>query len=541
MGNIRYYNKLVVITLFAILLAACGSGNSITDNGYELQSGVDFTNEYDSPEELGVGDIMYVNFGSSTRTTLDFSQVDSDAKFILVVGSANEGGTGTNLQLTGDISAIVEKDLSLMYVEENLDYTADEILSAWLRSAEYELAANEPVPDSYYIQTKAMDIKAVAVGDVEEFRVLSSLSSTTIYTTISASARCVGSNVIVYVDTQTSSNDLDDGDISYLCGIYDGIARDEQNLLGDISDVNGDGKVAVLMSPQINRLGSLGGGIITGYFWAGDLYERTSSNPTSNYQEIVYTMIPDPSGTYGVAISKSFAMDNLLTAIFPHELQHAISYNQHVFENGGPPEQNWLNEGMSHLMEDLYGYGQENPSRYAMYLSSTSSAGLVVSGQPGLLERGAAYLFLRYLYEQSSSGDVFLRDLEDTARTGVDNIEAAFNGPSGFSEFHELMARWTVALALTDSGISQDSRYTYRNRVMNSVTGHWEGAILRGDADDGRGTVLDGVTMTSYSSGQSSQIVASAAQFYDIQSVPDTMLIQGSSGGGNFGVLIRQE
>lgn len=541
MGNKRDYNKLAVTALLMILLTSCGSAGTIADNGYDLESGVELTSEYSSPEELSVGDIMYVNFGTSEQTTLDFSKVESDAKFILVVGSVNEGGTGTYLQLSGDISAAIEKEISQMYVDEDLDYTAEEILSAWLRSAEYELAATESIPDNYYGGMKAMGIKSVSVGQVEQFRVLSSLSSTNLYTNIDASVRCVGNDVIVYVDVETSPNNLDDGDITYLCDIYDNIAREEQDLLGDSSDVNGDGMVSVLMTPQINRLGSMGGGIITGYFWAGDLYERSSSNVVSNHREIIYTMVPDPAGIYGTVISKDFAMENLLTAIFPHEFQHAISYNKHVFENGAPPEQNWLNEGLSHFSEDLFGYGMENPSRYALFLESTATTGLVVGGQPDLMERGAAYLFVRYLYEQTSSPEDFLRDIEDTSRIGVDNIEAAFNGPSGFSKFHELMARWTVALAMTGKGISQDSRYTYNNRVMNNETGHWEGACLYGDADDGRGTVLQGVNMTSYKSGQSAQVVASAAKFYDIQSVPGAIHVEGSTGGGNFGVLIRQQ
>lgn len=544
MGNINKYKKLAVLAVMAVFLSACGSGgSSINGNlGSGLESGVEFSSEYSSPAELSKGDLMYVDFGNSTQVTLNFADVDPQAEFIMVVGSANQSGSGTTMQISSDLSAIVEKDMSVEIPEENLDYTADEILSAWLRSAEFELAVTEPLPEEESaIGMKAMGMKAVGMGEIRSFRMLSSLTNTTLYTSVDGEVRCVGNNVVLYVDPRVSPNLLNDDDVNTLCDIYDRIAGEEQDLLGESSDVDGDGKVAVFMTPQINKLGILGGGIITGYFWAGDLYNQSSSNPVSNHMEIIYTMVPDPDGTYGTAISKNFAMNNLLKAIFPHEFQHAISYNQHVFKNGGPPEQNWLNEGMSHLMEDIMGYGIENPSRYALFLANTASAGLVVSGQPNLLERGAAYLFLRYLYEQTSSGGNFLAALEDTSRTGVDNLEAAFNGANGFNMFHHFMARWTVALAMTDNGITQDPRYVYKSRVRDADTGHWKGVCLRCDAEDNRGTLLNGVSMTGYDGSHTATIGAGAAKFYDMPSVPAKVTISGRTGGGNFGVLIRQQ
>ncbi len=418
------------------------------------------------------------------------------------------------------------------------DYSADEILSAWLRAAEMDLAVAEGAPAGKAVGMKGMT-KAIGVGDIENFRVLSSLTTTTTYTTVEGEVRCVGSNVIFYVDPRVSDDLLSDADISGLCNEFDGVAAAEQDMIGDASDLNSDGRIAILMTPQINRLGSMGGGIITGYFWAGDLYEQSSSNPVSNEREIIYTMVPDPSAAYGVAVTKDFTLNNLLPAVLPHELQHAISYNQHVFVKGMPPEQNWLNEGISHLMEDIMGYGQENPSRYALYLANTTYGGVVTMRQPNLYERGASYLFLRYLYEQASSGNGFLKKLVSTNLIGVDNLESAFAGVSGFSRFHEFLARWTAALALTDEGITQDSRYIYGDRVMNSQTGHWEGVCIKCDADDGRGTMLSGVAKSDYSGGASVSIAGSAAKFYSVESVPAQMTIAGTGAAGNFGVLIR--
>ncbi|MFH1874432.1 MAG: hypothetical protein ABH859_04510 [Pseudomonadota bacterium] len=549
MKKARKYNKLALLVIFSTsLFVGCGSdstGTFSSTNGDDLGSGsgVEFSNEYSSPAELGKGDLMYVNFGDSNQTTVDFTGVDQTAKFFLIAGSVSET-SGTSMVFSSELAASMEKSLDVVMSNQELNYEASDIFSAWIRAAEFDLAENGEEISQNIGLGKSMGLKAVGLGDPQNFRVLASLTSTSSYVTVTAQAKYIGSEIILYVDNELTENDLNQEEINELGVFYDDIAQREQALLGEASDVDSDGKFSALITPQINRLGEMGGGIITGYFFSADLYVRNSSNPVSNEMEIVYMLAPDPDGEWGYPISKQFALSNLLMPVFPHELQHAISYNQHVFVNNGSPEESWLNEGMSHFIEDWAGVGLENPSRYSGFLASPSSVSLVNSGSPNLLERGAAYLFLRYLYEQSADGAAFLARLEDTYLVGVDNLVNAFNGPSGFSEFYELMARWTIALALTNQGITQDSRYIYQDRVLNSETGNWEGVCLICEADDNRGTVLTGVNMTTYLGSTSAVIAASAARFFDIQDldyVYPEMQITGTASNGNFAVLIRQE
>jgi hypothetical protein len=295
------------------------------------------------------------------------------------------------------------------------------------------------------------------------------------------------------------------------------------------------------MTSQINKLGALGGGIITGYFYAADLYARSDSNPVSNQREIIYTMVPDPNGQYGMAVEHDFAMSNLLPAVLPHELQHAISYNQHVMVEGGAPEENWLNEGMSHLIEDVMGWGHENPSRYALYLASPSTYGIVTQFSPNLMERGGAYLFLRYLYEQANDGDAFLGRMVQTSKRGVENVLDAFNGDSGMDEWSELMARWSVALIMTSRGISQDPRFSYKARSQHPDTGNWEGVVLSGEADDNRGTVLEGVNLNAYNGNNTANVDGSTAKYYRMADVPDKVDLTGSSVSTQYAVLVRYQ
>lgn len=541
----------LAIMAAAFLFTACGSTQSSTSDLSESDDGgsggTGLSSTYSKPSELGVGDIMPIEFNSSS-VAVDFDGVASGANFILVLGSSQTSGSGSSIQMTADIADMpLAKAMAIEPAEapfsDDDGFGPQEIMSAWLRASEDALQFTENISSKTLNDTqfKASTVKALDVGGTEDFRVLASLSSTTAFVTVTGAVRCVGENVVFYVDRDVSQASLSDTDVETLCNEFDRIAAEEIALLGDTSDVDGDGKLHVLMTKQINRLGVMGGGIITGYFYAGDLYDRSSSNSVSNEREIIYTMVPDPSGSYGTAISSSFAMSNLLPAVLPHEMQHAISYNQHVLVGGGSPEENWLNEGMSHLIEDVMGFNVENPSRYAMYLASPSSYGVVTQSSPNLMERGAAYLFLRYLYEQAANGAAFLGALESSSSRGVDNLEESFNGPSDFDEFSEFIARWSLALAMTDRSITRDGRYVYQNRVKNAQTGNWEGVCLECDAEDGRGTTLNGVYLNSYYGTHTPSLDASGLTFYDISVFPSQMRLAASQSGQTFGVLIRTE
>lgn len=537
--------------MISVVLVATGCGGN-TDVGSSISSGgnggTDVSSLFSSPAELGVGDFMVVEFDATSPMSMDFAGVEEGAKFIMAVGNAGENGGGSSIRLQGSISLpdplSYGKSMGVDSAADEYDgYEVNEIFSAWLRAGEVSLNESEIPADEAYdaANFKGMSMKAAGLGERETFRVLSSLTNTNAYTEVTGQVKCVGQNVVFYVDTSVPAEIFPVADVEELCNNFDDDAGEMEGFLGSTSDVDGDGKLHVLMTSQINKLGALGGGIITGYFYAADLYDRSNTNQVSNEREIIYTMVPDPNGQYGMPIDHDFAMDNLLPAVLPHELQHTISYNQHVFVEGGAPEENWLNEGMSHLIEDVMGYGNENPSRYALYLASPSSYGIVTQYSPNLMERGGAYLFLRYLYEQANDGDAFLGRIVQTYKRGVENVLDAFNGDAGMDEWSEMLARWSVALIMSDRGISQDPRYTYEDRSRHPETGNWEGVIMNGDADDGRGTVLDSVNLNNYDGSSQANVDGSTAKYYRISSVPDKIDLTGSSVSTNYAVLVRYQ
>lgn len=549
--------KKLLITLVVgaglIFTYACGSdssrGSGSAGGGSGSTDGVTITNEVADPASMSAGDIIMLQFSSSDPAELDFSGVASTSKYYLAVGSLSYNYSSSTVSVSSSESAIRSRDVSEDILEEDWNsWTVQDAFNQRLMDVGMMMALDpdaEIAGSSEGVGVKASVSPKAVVGDTEEFRVLNSLSSMSSYRTVTGRIRCVEDNVVVYVDTEvesTNPGDLDSDDINMLCEDFNDQVTLEREWFGMESDVDGDGKVHALATPQVNRLGSMGGGIITGFFLSSDLYTRTVSNSISNEREIVYTLVPDSAGVYGTTLPESFTVDNLLTAVLPHELQHAISYNMHVFEGEGSPESNWLNEGMSHLTEDLVGFGQENYSRADIFLDSPSSYMLVSSGSPGLGERGGAYLFMRFLYEQHPNPTEFLWGLFHNDASGVANLEAAYDGSSaGFDQFGEFFMRWMTAVTMTNRGLSADTRYVYDPRTWNSSTDRWQGICLVCDADDGRGTTMNGPSMQTYTGAHTFSVYASSARYYNISSPPDEINFTTSSSGTFGAVLIRRE
>lgn len=521
-----------------------GGSDGDSGSGEENSGGVTVTNVYSQPKQLGTGDLLYVDLNSSK--SLDFEGVASESEFLFVVANTSSNSGNFSVQISSDLSE-TEFDLEETSLSKSLtainDVTEQFHESLRLQEKELEMleipSASEPLSMAKAV-TAGVDL-SISEGSERSFKVLSSLSSINNSVNVDAVAECVGSYVAFYVDKRVTTEMLSAAEVDGLCRQFDDTVSKEESLFGSLSDVNKDGKVVVLLTPQVNKLGALGGGIVTGFFNATDLYPASQSNAASNHMEILYIMVPDPKGEYGSAVSKSFAMSNLIPAVLPHELQHAINYNQHVFVNKGSSEEAWLNEGMSHLAEDLMGQNQENPSRYALYLQNPSAYPLVTAKSPGLATRGGAYLFLRYLYEQAENPKSFLAKMLQSGTTGVRGIEVAFGGRAGdFDQFGEFFLRWSAALAMTDRGVSQDRRFTYQPRVADSATGKLSGVCLSCDAQDNRGTKLSGVAIKSYSGSQTATTASSAARFYKLSKVSSKLDFSGaSSSAEGFGVLIR--
>jgi len=264
-------------------------------------------------------------------------------------------------------------------------------------------------------------------------------------------------------------------------------------VFGAESDVDGNGRIIVLLTPIVNALTTAAqcsaDGFVRGFFNGTDLGTRSQN---SNRAEILYALVPDPAGTRSCP---HFATDVVrqLPSTFLHEFQHMISYNQHVLVRRGSDETTWLNEGLSHMAEEMGGrlYEKRFPaptgrglptqllpdSAIAFYRGDIDNA-LLYLGAPNthsvsafealgsLEERGASWLFLRWLMVQK--GDGILARLVQSPRTGRRNVEEVAG-----ETFPALFGDFVIALA-ADSliGVPRSripARYRFGDRALRRL------------------------------------------------------------------------
>lgn len=324
-----------------------------------------------------------------------------------------------------------------------------------LREAERRLA-ERPRPASAPLAAPAAP---PIVGDRRTFGVCADLGCATL-ATVPTTAAYVGRRVAVFVDDSVPPGGFQAADLARIGRLFDDYLYPiDTTAFGRESDVDGNGVVLAVITRQVNRLCPDAGGVVTGYFYGLDL---TPTEPGSNGGEVFYTLAPDPNGLAGCRVTPEFVERNI-PGTFIHEFQHMISFNQHVLMRGGPAEATWLNEGLSHLAEELGGRRipdgncliQDCLSQFSFndvanayrYLFNAEDYFLVYpEGSSGrLAERGASWLLVRWLADHYGSGDAATRSLLATSRTGGANVEALTG-----RAFAAVLGEWHLANYLDD-------------------------------------------------------------------------------------------
>jgi hypothetical protein len=207
---------------------------------------------------------------------------------------------------------------------------------------------------------------------------------------------------------------------------------------GPTADVDNNGRVTLLFTPKLNESKQA-----IGFFFQGDMLERNEDNPDSNQADILYLGVP-------VAGDANFSVASL-EATSCHEFQHLIHFSRKTLPrlaDAQPIEENVaINEGLSHLAEDLCGYNLKGGNlafvaRFLQHPEQISLDALSIDGKGDSIERrGAMYLFLRFLYERYGSG--FIRPLIASSGSGLENVASTVHQP-----LEALLWRWWWALAL---------------------------------------------------------------------------------------------
>jgi len=316
---------------------------------------------------------------------------------------------------------------------------------------------------------------SVSVGDQRTFQVCNSIpcSSVDDFASVTARAEYVGQHAALFVDLAAPSGGFTAADLQSVGALFDDdLYEVDTQAFGSESDVDQNGVTIILFTPEVNRLtpkNQCATSIITGYFFGVDIDPAFQGDSRSNRGEIFYALAPDPSGTITCSLSTDLVR-RLVPVTFVHEFQHMISYHQHVLVRHGDAEVLWLNEGLSHVAEELAALrfdaqGRDTLfSRFAigdlyngyLYLRDPGATfTLPGTGTGSLEERGASWLFLRWLLDQY--GGPLTRRLVETDRVGADNVTTA----SG-TAFDRLLTQWFLANWVSDlSGFTAPARLKY--------------------------------------------------------------------------------
>jgi len=311
------------------------------------------------------------------------------------------------------------------------------------------------------------------VGSQRSFQVCSSIDCTS-FTRVTATLRQVGPHGLLYLDNAAPRNGYTASDLSRLGTLFDQFMYPiDTTAFGRESDIDNNGAVIILLSPAVNQISAncnRSGSVVLGFFFPGDLVPGSQG---SNDGEIFYGIVPDPTNRT-CTVSHNFALLGI-GPTFLHEFQHMISFGRHVLLGGGSIEDNWLDEGLSRLAEELG--GREIPDRFcspdrcaSVYPAGDANNGFEylqkdtleaspliepASAADGTLpEDGANWLFLRWLADHFSAdtllGTSLTRALDGadspsgTALTGSANVSATTG-----ADFPALVGQWQLANYLT--------------------------------------------------------------------------------------------
>ncbi len=322
----------------------------------------------------------------------------------------------------------------------------------------------------------------LVVGEtLHQFHVEDDLSDPTHYELVTGRLAALGDTVAIYVDTdhpidwdydcdgvidlehQDDAFGFDNCDLDVIAGIVDAnIMVNLEALLGEFSDVNGDDRVTVLVTPVLNQLPRTSddpddfAAVFESYADPEvDLDEYDEDlNPGSDYQEVIYVFAPDPYGYYNKDFTTTVEAYNgmSLAAQIAAETAHLIVYNQKVLLQESSDEESWLMQGIGAVAADIVGFGAiffDDAWDYmdAPHLGALTQTSQSDDGGLSLEKRGAQYLFLRYLVDVY--GEEILAELVQSSLTSTDNVIAAVAAAGGPSTFEEIVLQWQVALLTT--------------------------------------------------------------------------------------------
>jgi hypothetical protein len=315
------------------------------------------------------------------------------------------------------------------------------------------------------------DMFSAAAPASRQFKVLARTTNTLdpgSYVTVTADLVYDGTHALIYADVNQPTGSFTQPDYDAFGANFDtSIYPTNTDHFGAPTDIDGNGRIIILFTPQVNELTPDGTaqqeGFISGFVLFNDIAPNVVPSGTTNSGEIFYSMVPDPNGETGNSFPKAI-VDEVVPGTLAHEFEHLISNGYRFVILGGGSDwrflqQTWLEEGMAHMAEDLNNMDEQNILRANLYLGTPFATSLLGNAElrprvDTLEQRGGIFLFLRYLADRY--GEDILKTIVRDPAIG----EASIANVTGV-DFHASVADYLATLYLSDRGITSDPRYNY--------------------------------------------------------------------------------
>jgi hypothetical protein len=308
----------------------------------------------------------------------------------------------------------------------------------------------------------------------------------------------IGQTAYIIADTANPAGGFTDAEYQSFATTFDTLVNpvDVQNF-GAPSDIDKNGKIIILFTKEVNKLTPKGSnGVVAGFFYERDLFPTVGNGDlegcaSSNVAEMYYALVPDPTGIYSDKRSKTDVLD-FTNSTLAHEYQHLINAGRRLYVNNAPTfEDTWLNEGLSHIAEELLYFkatklaprqnldvnaviaaGSDafsefqggNIGRLEEFLARPSTTS-VYGGDDELQTRGATWELLRYLadHKGSSDGDTWMQLVNSTSH-GQDNLRRVFG-----SNYMTQIRNWAISVFTDDLTAVSDNNFLQPSWNMRSI------------------------------------------------------------------------
>jgi hypothetical protein len=279
----------------------------------------------------------------------------------------------------------------------------------------------------------------------------------------SAHVMAVSNTAVIIADDENPAGGFTQAEYASVATTFDTLVDPlDRSNFGDPTDLDNNGRIIIFYTVEVNKLTPANSqGVVEGFFNPRDIFPKTGTAQLqacagSNVAEMFYMIVPDPTGTInGNVRRKSDVVDETI-GITAHEYQHLINATRRVYINNADDfEEVWLNEGLSHIAEELLFYrtsglkprsnldaatiratqprvdafnnhASQNLARYSLYLEKPEQNSPYADND-SLENRGATWSFLRYAADRKAATDAGIWSALVNSKTiGMANLQNVF-------------------------------------------------------------------------------------------------------------------